>query len=614
MRICPRPLTSPADVALAAVLPPLCTIPHERYMTDTTTTTGRVLSADLSHGSSSHFISRSSSQSMTSVTADLSSQTPLLCASDSDPSSQQPVQPVTASFHSRRPGRRKRTLRDTLLRKRLRLLRMFKCGLEAFIAGWSVFNIARYLVSYSKYATSQGQVAALALALSACLSLAFLGCAVLLSISRKYLKRRIPPRASHVIRKSIRSIAAFLIFAPALANVVFLFLWKDSDDQEISFKSRCHVDIDLVWSTFQDQCSAPPAWGVWLALGLARLAITLVVLAAYLVVSLSYGRTLKLSTAHRLSALTPYETTIVPSSATPMMKETPTSQRHSKHRPSHSTLNSNVESIPPSVPTPIARATSSTSSEDEYAMRHPPPGLVYNNQTTEKNTDNSDTHFRTTSQDTDDTLSHSRLSDEGDEDEQIEDYSSQPTSYAPYTTYPPLYTSQSPYSYNLPPVPPSIGYNEFGQPYPPDEPLSVLHGIIRRMPTIESMGSRELGSVVTSSSMYTGPNIIPGSARSTMTFERPPTRPISRTDLVSSNGGGASTTTSSSRPNSFGALMAGLGGTITTELGELVTSPEHGKSTMEESRATTATASTSRSSTLSFHTATSGSMYSGSPH
>ncbi|KAM6492982.1 hypothetical protein JOM56_011116 [Amanita muscaria] len=586
-------------------------------MTDTTTTTGQVdafLSADLSHhqsdaiqGASSHFISRSSSQSMTSVTADLSSQTPLLCASE------QPVQPVTASFHSRRPGRRKRTLRDTLLRKRLRLLRMFKCGLEAFIAGWTVFNIARYLVSYSKYVTSQGQVAALALALSACLSLAFLGCAVLLSISRKYLKRRIPPRASHVIRKSIRSIAAFLIFAPALANVVFLFLWKDSDDPEISFKSRCHVDIDLVWSAFQDQCSAP-AWGVWLALGLVRLAITLVVLAAYLIVSLSYGRTLKLSTAHRLSALAPYETTIVPSSATPMMKETPTSQRHSKHRPSHSTLNSNVESISPSVlpyhSPPIARATSSTSSEDEYAMRHPPPGLVYS---TEKATDN---HFRTTSQDTDDTLSHSRLSDEGDEDEHTEDYSSQPTSYAPYTAYPPLYTSHSPYSYNLPPVPPSIGYNEFGQPYPPDEPLSVLHGIIRRMPTIESMGSRELGSVVTSSS---GPNVenrVPGSARSTMTFERPPTRPISRTDLVSSNGGGASTTTSSSRPNSLGAraeLMAGLGGTITTELGELV-GGQQGRSTMEESpvsRATT-TASTSRSSTLSFHTATSGSMYSGS--
>jgi hypothetical protein len=46
--------------------------------------------------------------------------------------------------------------------------------------------------------------------------------------------------------------------------------------------------------------------------------------------------------------------------------------------------------------------------------------------------------------------------------------------------------------FNLPPVPMALGYNEFGVPYPPDENIRVLGGFIRRMPTIESMGSDEM--------------------------------------------------------------------------------------------------------------------------
>jgi len=48
--------------------------------------------------------------------------------------------------------------------------------------------------------------------------------------------------------------------------------------------------------------------------------------------------------------------------------------------------------------------------------------------------------------------------------------------------------------FNLPPVPMALGYNEFGVPYPPEENIRVLGGFIRRMPTIESMGSDELAS------------------------------------------------------------------------------------------------------------------------
>jgi hypothetical protein len=48
--------------------------------------------------------------------------------------------------------------------------------------------------------------------------------------------------------------------------------------------------------------------------------------------------------------------------------------------------------------------------------------------------------------------------------------------------------------FNLPPIFPALGYNEFGLPYPPDQNVRMLNGYIRRMPTIESSGSGEVGS------------------------------------------------------------------------------------------------------------------------
>lgn len=72
-----------------------------------------------------------------------------------------------------------------------------------------------------------------------------------------------------------------------------------------------------------------------------------------------------------------------------------------------------------------------------------------------------------------------------------------------------------------PPIPPSIGYNEFGQPYPPEESVPMLNGFIRRMPTIESMGSREVASTARGSSVYSGSIVdrLAGTSNS-----RPPTR------------------------------------------------------------------------------------------
>ena len=93
--------------------------------------------------------------------------------------------------------------------------------------------------------------------------------------------------------------------------------------------------------------------------------------------------------------------------------------------------------------------------------------------------------------------------------------------------------------FNLPPVFPALGYNEFGLPYPPDQNVRVLNGYIRRMPTIESMGSGEVGSSMGASSNRAGESIFTSSRRNTLLsrhstdYDAPISEPPSRPNSLS---------------------------------------------------------------------------------
>lgn len=109
------------------------------------------------------------------------------------------------------------------------------------------------------------------------------------------------------------------------------------------------------------------------------------------------------------------------------------------------------------------------------------------------------------------------------------------------------------YAFYPPPIPPSIGYNEFGQPYPPEEAIPILNGYIRRMPTIESMGSREIASTNRGSSVNSGSILdrfaSPSNSRSQtrisfyLSGSEPPSRPnsLSQRAIGNSNGVGSGT-------------------------------------------------------------------------
>lgn len=169
-------------------------------------------------------------------------------------------------------------------------------------------------------------------------------------------------------------------------------------------------------------------------------------------------------------------------------------------------------------------------------------------------------------------------------------------------------------SYLLRPIPPTLGYNEFGLPYPPDQPVRILNGYVRRMPTIESMGSGELagssigrgnGSLYTSSRPPTRNTLLSfASTDYEYTHSRPPSRSNSlsaRAELLAAG-----------MPPSSTLPASGFG---TSEHGELletgaprVASPTNYLDVLTPPPAAQSETVSSAGSAASYHTATTGSL------
>ena len=187
--------------------------------------------------------------------------------------------------------------------------------------------------------------------------------------------------------------------------------------------------------------------------------------------------------------------------------------------------------------------------------------------------------------------------------------------------------------FNLPPIPPTLGYNEFGLPYPPDENVRVLNGVIRRMPTIESMGSGEITSFGGSSYRPNGSqhtNSRPPTRNTLLSFtgtdyELPLSNPPSRANSLSvraeylaamssgvNNGNGGGGGTSSSE---HGELLSRLGTEV--QMRRFTQSPTGftdqpspggaGASNSHETYSTSGSGSGSYCTTSTYHTAATGS-------
>lgn len=112
---------------------------------------------------------------------------------------------------------------------------------------------------------------------------------------------------------------------------------------------------------------------------------------------------------------------------------------------------------------------------------------------------------------------------------------------------------------------PYMTIDEFGREVPSEEHIAVLGGVIRRMPTIESVGSRELASL-RSTTLVSGAGGIGSlsAAPSSSASSRPPTRATMASLNDAASASLASASQPSSRSNSLHRLRT------PSELGELV--------------------------------------------
>lgn len=146
---------------------------------------------------------------------------------------------------------------------------------------WAIFNTVRYFIAFAIYmSTTEGQAISLALGTSTSLSLAFAVCTyILLLFQSRLLVHRVRLRTLLAVQARLQYISSFLLLAPAIINLVFLILWRNTSNSELDFAQRCQLDIDIVWSVSTNECNKSPAsWGVWVGLSSGRVAVTLIVI------------------------------------------------------------------------------------------------------------------------------------------------------------------------------------------------------------------------------------------------------------------------------------------------------------------------------------------------
>ncbi|VDB86976.1 unnamed protein product [Peniophora sp. CBMAI 1063] len=354
----------------------------------------------------------------------------------------------------------------------------------ALMAAWATYTSVRYFIAFVMYRAQARRTLSLALGTA---SLVALSLSLLLISSKPVLGPFVRARpdllrwcrlAAHVARASV----TLLILGPAIVNFVLVFLWRDNSDSAVRLRGRCKWDIDVDWTAgVGSQCQSP-VWGVWIAAASARLALTVVTLIAYHVAYVAHNR------ARRTPRPILHDT-----------KERPESSALTSPQPVTFTLRSRDSMNPPLPVTPPANSsprrsiwerrsgssfgpTADLSSGSQTVSSHEsgsgaqesrpalsslpsPTSAEQANLLAAQDLQNFAASFRNLVGQVSREISEGRLS---------------PPSESPRT--PPLHSVMSTHT-------PYVSLDEFGRPVPPLESVAIFGRPVRRMPTIESMGT-----------------------------------------------------------------------------------------------------------------------------
>jgi hypothetical protein len=127
------------------------------------------------------------------------------------------------------------------------------------------------------YTERTRQIALLTLGSSVALSLFSSLLSLLLSIFAPHLGWKHNTRSLYTrIQILLVYSTSILLLAPAIANLVFVAIWRRSSNPALSSEGRCRWDIDILWSGNGFACDAKRAvpWGYLLAGSVVRLALT----------------------------------------------------------------------------------------------------------------------------------------------------------------------------------------------------------------------------------------------------------------------------------------------------------------------------------------------------
>jgi hypothetical protein len=100
----------------------------------------------------------------------------------------------------------------------------------------------------------------------------------------EYIRRKIDYRTQTskyliFLRHSLHLLSSTFVLGPAVVNLIFVFVWRNSPDSRYNLHNRCHIDIDSIWSVEHNFCIAQsPAWGIWISIAAVRAAVTLLAL------------------------------------------------------------------------------------------------------------------------------------------------------------------------------------------------------------------------------------------------------------------------------------------------------------------------------------------------
>ncbi|KAK0457018.1 uncharacterized protein EV420DRAFT_534501 [Desarmillaria tabescens] len=484
---------------------------------------------------------------------------------------------------------------EKAVRRRLKVLKLTVSVFEMVMGAWAIYNTVRYFLAFAVYQSITGQDVSLALGTSTAVSATFLLCRVIVSFFQTQLIRAHVHLHSILLTRTIfRFLASIFLLGPAIVAFALTFVWRSvPEEPELNLSQRCGLDLDVVWvvSSSSATCQGRAHnWASWLGLSILRIFITLAIIIPYNLSSSAYQVTRRPSQAARRRRRRRHrpanpESVDQSMSSSPLMAASfhtaPTTQSSNPHLCSTSTItssprmqkslrssrNTSIRSIPISDSPPSEEDSSST--ETHNVHHHTPiPSGEKSRTSSSSATPQTPTPPLPVVLDSDRDLYNfvdqfrslvsqiSRETDEGLEYARPDGSSSSRSE-----------SMASSYSYSA-----AIGYDEFGRPYPPDDHVRVLGGYVRRMPTIESIGSREMG---TTSSLHTVERMA--------SISRPPTR---NTLPMSSE--------PPSRSNSL--LMSACG-----ELGELVADHVDTRGS-----ASTGGSQPSTTSTMSYYTAGSG--------